>query len=186
MGDPLEVMTDGRLRTDPGDPPRRKDRVHDPGGTAASEGATETEAEAPGEEAKEEETAPDGELRADGEEIHPDGMVELKKDAEETDEPIRGRRPVDWALCSGPHWPLAGAVPIEESARLRRRTRWSMGTRLKRPLTPSAGRSQGQEHISVGLAGMTCIESETPTRHLGTDPSRDLMTLRSSARRTKD
>ena len=87
-----------------------------------SVGATETEAEVPGEEVKEEETAPGGELRAGGMETQPDDMVELKKDAEGMDQPIHGRRPVDWALCSGPHLPLAGAVPIEESARLRRRT----------------------------------------------------------------
>ena len=186
MDDPLATVTDGRLRTDPGDPPRRRDRVHDPGGTAASEGATETEAEVPGEEVKEEEIAPDGELRADREEIHSDGMVELRKDAEETDEPTHGRRPVDWALCSGPHWPLAGTVPIEESARLRRRTRWFMGTRPKRLLTPSAGRLQGQEHTSAGLVEMTYIKSETSTHHPGTDLSRDLMTFRSSARRRKN
>ena len=100
MDDPLEVMTDGRLRTDPGDLPLRRDRVHDPGRTAASGGPTETEAEVPGEEVKEEEIAPDGELRADRGGIRPDGMVGLKKDAEETDEPNHGRRPVDWALCS--------------------------------------------------------------------------------------
>ena len=122
MEDPPEVMADGRLRTDPGDLPLRRDRVRDPGGTAASGGPTETEAEVPGEEVKGEETVPDGELRADRG-IRPDGMVGLKKDAEETDEPIHGRRPVDWALCSGPHWPPAGTVPIEKSARLRRRSR---------------------------------------------------------------
>ena len=123
MDDPLEVMTDGRLRTDPGDLPLRRDRVHDPGRTAASGGPTETEAEVPGEEVKEEETAPGGGLRAGGKEIQPDDMVESKKDAERTHEPIPGKRPVDWARCSGPHWPLVGAVPNEEWAHLLRRTR---------------------------------------------------------------
>ena len=121
MDDPLATVTDDSLQMGPGDLPRQRDRVRDPGGTAASGEPTETEAEVPGEEAIGEETVLDGELRADRG-IRPDGMVGLKKDAEETDEPIHGRRPVDWALCSGPHWPPAGMVPIEESARLRRRT----------------------------------------------------------------
>ena len=131
-----------------------------------------------------EEMVPDGELRAD-KGIRPDGTVGLKKDAEETDEPIHGRRPVDWALCSGPHWPPAGMVPIEESARLRRRTKWFTEARPKRPLTPLAGQ-QGRERTSAGLVGMTCTKSETLTRRPGTDLSRDLMVFRSSARRTKD
>ena len=184
MDDPLATVTDDRLRLGPGDLPRQRDRVRDLGGTAASGGPTETGAEVPGEEAIGEEIVLDGELRA-AKGIRPGGTVGLKKDAEEMDEPIHGRHPVDWDLCSGPHWPLPGMVMIEEPAHLRRRTKWFTEARSKRLLTPSAGQ-EGQERTSAGLAGMTCIESETLSRRPGTDLSRDLMVFRSSARRTKD
>ena len=129
MGDPLATVTDDRLRMDPGDLPRQRDRVRDPGGTAASGGPTETEAEVPGEEVKEEETAPGGELRAGGKETQPDGMVELKEDVERTHEPIPGKCPVDWARCSGPHWPPPETDPTEGWVRLLSRTRWPTGIR---------------------------------------------------------
>ena len=182
MDDLLVTATDGSLQMGPGDLLRR---VRDPGGTAAIGEPTETGAEVPGEEAIKEEIALDGEVRA-AKGIRPGGTVGSKKDAEETDELIPGRRLVDWGLhCSGPHWPLPGTATTEEPAHLRRRTKWFTGTRPNRLSTPLAGR-EGRERTSVGLAEMTCIKSETLTHRPEMDLSRDLMVSRSSARRTKD
>ena len=124
MGDPLEAMTGDRLRTDPGDPHRQVGVRTDRGRTTVADAETgETGVEDRDVEASDVEIAPGGGLRAGGTVAQPDDMVESKKDAERMHEPIHGKHPVDWAHCSGPHWPLAGTVPIEESARLRRRIR---------------------------------------------------------------
>ena len=181
MEDIRVTTIDGSLLMGPGDLLRR---VRDLGRTAAIGEPTETGAEAPDEEARNEETAQDGKVRA-AKEIRPGGTVGSKKDAEEMDELIPGKHLVDWDLCSGPHWPLPGTAMIEEPAHLRRRTKWFTGTRPSRLPTPLAGR-EGRERTSVDLAETTCIESETLTRRPEMGLSRDLMVSRSPARRTKD
>ena len=182
MEDIRVTTIDGSLLTGPGDLLRR---VRDLGRTAAIGEPTETGAEAPDEEARNEETAQDGKVRA-AKEVRPGGTVGSKKDAEEMDELILGRHLVDWGLhCSGPHWPLPGTATSEEPAHLRRRTKWFTGTRPSRLSTPLEGQG-AREHTSASPAGTISTMLETPTHRPEADLSLDVMLFRSSARRTKD